>query len=299
MAFQKTGRAVNAAPHLREREILMNEELITTQENDETTMDLSAFQGAPEKLEALKPTLYAFADSEVRQFNLSVPSTLSSAIRIWGSYSEDKPKFLATFTPLGFDAAGVSDFPARTAALWYVDVQLGQVLAPKSGMPGEIVAVAKPLHTKLADAALYLWKSDPELGVVVADIRKGAGYLDMAGDLARYATLFEDHWSKAEGRCEVTLADAASAKSISAVILESLTAKPTGTVDELKDLRCRAAEYLRRGADDIRDAATYVFRKTPTALDRYPSLHKLSYPKGRGQSKPEEPTPEPAPVSIE
>jgi hypothetical protein len=251
----------------------MNENVIVNGQENGTGLDLDAFQGGAEKLVLLKPKLLALIDAEVRQFNLSVPSTLSSAIRIWQSYNEDKAKFSATFTPAGFDAEALADFPLRTASLWYVDVQLGQALNPKTGMPEEIISVAKPLHTKLARAAKYLWESDAVLGPVVADIRQGSGYLDMAGDLTRYAVLFDDHWKDIEGRCDVVQDDTASAKKLSTLMLQSLTATPIGTVDELKDLRNRAGEYLRRGAEDIRDAAEYVFRKDPSAFSRYPSLH--------------------------
>jgi hypothetical protein len=263
----------------------MNENAIVNGQENGTGLDLDAFQGGAEKLVLLKPKLLALIDAEVRQFNLSVPSTLSSAIRIWQSYGEDKAKFSATFTPAGFDAEGLADFPLRTAVLWYVNVQLGQALNPKAGMPEEIISVAKPLHAKLARAALYLWESDNALGPVVRDIRQGSGYLDMAGDLTRYAVLFDDNWKNIEGRCDVVQDDTASAKKLSTLMLQSLTATPFGTIDELKDLRNRAGEYLRRGAEDIRDGASYVFRKNPAAFSRYPSLHKIQYPTTRAASK--------------
>lgn len=245
--------------------------------------DLTAFQGGAEKLVQLKPKLLAMIDAEVRMFNLSVPSTLSSAIRIWQSYQADKERFKETFTSAGFDAEALADFPVRTAVLWYTDVQLGQALNPKIGMPEEILSAAKPLHARMARAAQYLWEADEVLGPVVADIRLGAGYLDMAGDLTRYAVLFEDHWNETTGRCDITLEDIASAKNLSTAMLEALTAAPVGTVAELKELRARAGEYLRRGAAELRAAAEYVFRKDPVALVRYPSLHVS---RGPGRSRP-------------
>jgi hypothetical protein len=51
-------------------------------------------------------------------------------------------------------------------------------------------------------------------------------------------------------------------------MLQSLTATSVGTIDELKD--------LRRGAEDIRDGASYVFRKDPPLLrhkSRQPHRH--------------------------
>ena len=266
----------------------------------ETASGLAEFQGGKEKLEIVMPKLQAMNGSEVRQFNLSVPATTSASIRIWQSYLADKAQFLSTFTPKGFDAEGIEDFPLRTAALWYADVQLGQAINPSGGMPQEIISRAKPMHQKLAKAALYLWSDHETLGPVVADIRQGAGHLDMAGDLTRYAVLFQENWSAAEGNCEVTPSDLNEAKQLSTLMLEALTAAPEGTVSELKDLRARAGEYLRRGADQIRTAAEYIFRDDPTALSRYPSLHQIKYP-SRSRSRPasEEPAPQTDDTAVE
>ena len=77
-------------------------------------------------------------------------------------------------------------------------------------------------------------------------------------------------------------------------MLEALAAIPEGTVSELKDLRARAAEYLRRGADQIRSAAEYLFRDDPSSLSRYPSLYVT-----RGHSRKTAPAAEEAPEAIE
>ena len=69
-------------------------------------------------------------------------------------------------------------------------------------MPEEIISRAKPMHQKLSKAAFYLWADDETRGPVVCDIRQGSGHLDMAGDLTRYATLFLDNLSDAQGRCD-------------------------------------------------------------------------------------------------
>ena len=272
----------------------MNEKLAVIG-SKKSIRDLAAFQGGAEKLVMLKPKLLALIASELRQFNLSVPATLSAAIRIWTSYVEDKKMFADAFTAAGFDAAAVEDFPMRTAVLWYTDTQLGQMLAPRQGLSEEILLQAKPLHAKLARAARYLFEDDARLGPVVADIRQGAGHLDTAGDLNRYAVLFEEHWDLAEGRCDVTLEDLASAKHLSTLILEGLTAAPEGDIAEWKDLRNRAGEYLRRGAEDIRAAAAYLFREDPDALSRYPSLHAPRGPARKHKSESAEEQPQEAP----
>jgi hypothetical protein len=53
-------------------------------------------------------------------------------------------------------------------------------------------------------------------------------------------------------------------------------------VEDVRSLRHRAGEYLRRGIEEVRWAGIYVFRHTPGELDRYPSLFKKR--KKRGSS---------------
>ena len=40
----------------------------------------------------------------------------------------------------------------------------------------------------------------------------------------------------------------------------------------MKRLRYQAAEYLRRGIEEVRAAAGYIFRNNPKQMERYPSL---------------------------
>jgi hypothetical protein len=90
------------------------------------------------------------------------------------------------------------------------------------------------------------------------------------------------NWDDVKNRCDVTESDLKAAGRLSPIMLEGLTAVPAKELNALKDLRSRAGEYLCRGAEDIRDAADYVFRKKPAALSQYPSLY---VPRGPSRSK--------------
>ncbi len=245
------------------------------------------YTGSAEKLAMVREKLDALKAGEVRWFHFNALATVTSSIRVWQSYSADTALFATTFTPLGFDAAALSDFPLRIAAFWYTDIELAQALKPRRSLPKEVVDEAKPLHGKLASAALYLFKNDPTLAPQIALIREGSGYLDTAGDLVRYASLFKSQWESVKNRCDITESDLASAEKLGPVMLEGLTAVPAEELVAKKDLRSRAAEYLCRGADDIRDAAAYVFRKTPAALSRYPSLYSVRGPARKNKENPE------------
>ncbi len=102
--------------------------------------------------------------------------------------------------------------------------------------------------------------------------RSGRGYANHADDLGALASLFSEHWHLADGKCEVKHEDIDRAKTLGADMLESISPTRAEVLDEAKSLRNKAAEHLRRGIDDIRDAAAYVFRKDELRMERYPSL---------------------------
>jgi hypothetical protein len=61
----------------------------------------------------------------------------------------------------------------------------------------------------------------------------------------------------------------------------------------LKELRLRAGEYLRRGIDDIRAAAAFVFSKDEEKLGRYPVIRRTRRRAGdKTEDEPDTPTEE-------
>ncbi|MBN2530389.1 MAG: hypothetical protein JXR76_28635 [Deltaproteobacteria bacterium] len=234
----------------------------------ELTID---FTNSKEKLEALYDTLMAFDKGEVRQFNMSVPAVMPHALKMFKSFTHDRDIFAATFEPAAFNVAAYDDFATRLGALWHADILLNQATAPLASV-AVLIEASKPLYRKLAKSAQYLWGDDESLGKVVASIREGQGHMDQADDLARYAVLFEENWADAEGKCDVTKADVTQAREYSVQILNAMADKTDSSISDLRDLRNRAGEYVRRAVDDIRDAALYVFRKDGDVNDRYPSL---------------------------
>jgi hypothetical protein len=118
----------------------------------------------------------------------------------------------------------------------------------------------------------------PEL----ANIRRGAGTANRAYDLGSLAALFTERWPSAVGRCDVTLAEIARAEELGAEILQWMSPARREAIDDVRSLRHRAAEHLRRGIEAIREAAGYVFRNDPRQLERYPSLFVRSRRKASG-----------------
>jgi hypothetical protein len=228
---------------------------------------------AESALEALEPTLMAIPRSEVRQLKVSVTNAVGIGLAYARAYAEDRPLFESSFTPETFDVSAHDNMAGRAKAFWRADILMRQAINTE-GPFRLLVSEAKPLRQKLMKAARYLWGEDEELGDVVASIRKGQGYANRADDLGSLAALFTEHWDQAEGECGVKLEDIAAAEELGARILEAMSPSKAQVVEDVRSLRHRAGEYLRRGIEEVRWAATYVFRHTPGELERYPSLFK-------------------------
>ena len=230
---------------------------------------------AESALAGLRQAIIAIPKSEVRPLKAATTSAVGIGLAYARAYAEDRALFERTFTIEAFDPLGYDDLADRAKAFWRADIAMRQELSTE-GPVRLLLMEAKPLRLKLMKAATYLWGDDPELSDVVAHIRKGNGYANKADDLGRLASLFAERWSEVEGKCDVNEEDIARAEALGAEILQAMSPSRVEMLDDARGLRNRAAEHLRRGIEDVRDAASYVFRKKPEEMERYPSLFTRS-----------------------
>ncbi len=224
-----------------------------------------------ESLRKVLPRLKALSEEGIRVLKATVAIVVGIGLSVERAFAEDRAAFSATFKPEVFDVAAYDDIGDRARAFWHTDIRLRQA-TDSSGPLQPLLAEAKPLRSKLLKSALYLWEDDPDLGDVVSSIRAGNGNANKADDLGSLATLFAEHWQLVDGQCSVTKQDLVRANELGATILMNISPSQSEEVDALQDLRNRAAEYLRRGIEDIRAGAGFIFRKRQEKMERYPSL---------------------------
>lgn len=229
------------------------------------------FKGSDAQLDMVRSRLMAIDESEISQFNLNVPSTISYAMKLHKAFDSDRSLFESTFTAHGFNPANYDDLPLLVGALWHADIKLNQLRTTSRELP-ELIETCKALYKKLDMAAMYLWNNHEKLSPLVESIRSGKGYLHLVDALARYGMLFSENWDAANGYCNITEADIHQAKDLSARLIVLLADADNDKLSEYRSLRDRAGEVLRRAVSDIRAAAAFVYRNTPDEMDRYPSL---------------------------
>ena len=221
--------------------------------------------------EKLKPVLMEMNEDDVRKMHLNILRAVLNSFKLAHAYRRDRKKFAGRFVKSTFDPEVYDDITERAMALWYADIKVRQSTDPVD--LHVITEKAVPVHSKLLRAANYLWEMDEELGGVVAAIRSGRSRTDMADDILSMVNLFDSRWAYAKNRCDVTEEDLVEARVLGIRIMEALnnTAEETELAAR-QDIRNRAATYLRLGVDDVRAAASYIFRGDPEDMERYPSL---------------------------
>ena len=254
-------------------EDLQDPEIEDDQELDDEVIpetELDA-QEAENTLASLKSVLMAIPAAHVRLLKVSATSAVGVGLAYAQAYAEDRPVFAQAFRTAVFDVFAYDNMSDRAKAFWRADILMRQLLNSEDPLR-MLMIEAKPLRIKLMKAAIYIWGDDPELGDVIATIRSGATNVNKADDLGSLGTLFTEHWDRAQGKCDVTLEDIAEAERLGARILQATISTPTGAAYDVRNLRHRAAEYLRQGIEDVRAAAGYIFRNDEKSRERYPSL---------------------------
>ena len=243
---------------------------------------------AGKAFEKLKPVLEKMDREDVLKMNINLLRAVLNAFKLARAYKKDREQFEGRFVKSTFDPDLYDDITERAMALWYADINVRQSTDPVD--LHIIIDKAIPVHNKLQKAANYLWDEDPELGDVVAAIRRGRSHPDMADDILSMVNLFESRWAYAKDRCDISEEDLVEARVLGIRIMEALNNTAEETVlAARRDIRSRAATWLRMGVDDVRAAASYIFRENPEEMERYPSLFSG---RRRPQSEDEEETEE-------
>lgn len=91
-----------------------------------------------------------------------------------------------------FDHSALSDLEAAAQAALWAQAQLAaaEAAAPGGRLPVDLIDQATELRQLMLAVCEYHFRDDARLAQQVADIRSGAGYLDLAEDLQRLAALY-------------------------------------------------------------------------------------------------------------
>jgi hypothetical protein len=189
-----------------------------------------------------------------------------------------------------FDIARVAQLPEAAWAAWYGAKQAGNVRALMSNakLPAPLVERATELEGRMQRLCEYHLSDHPEIGRVVARLRSGSGYRDLAGDLLGYAELYRtqnDILRRDTKNYRPT--DHGDAVRLAEEILMALgvAAGPEGR--RVNEDLARVWTYLVNVYDDVSKTGLWLMRNEPEAAQRreFPSL----FAAGRAARRPRRP----------
>ncbi len=175
-----------------------------------------------------------------------------------------------------FEHAQIERLHPLALALWHQGNLVNDQKALKSyaKLPAPLAKSATELRNNLFQLVTYHLSHEPEAKAVIASIKSGTGYIDLASDLSRLASLvkqFKEKLSRDPLYYTETCAD--EAQSYSQRILTLLNSTDNNKQANVQ-LYQRLWDILFYYYSDICTAADFLFRRSPLA-DRFSKLGTL------------------------
>lgn len=138
----------------------------------------------------------------------------------------------------------------------------------------ELVSDATGLRVEMLAVVDYALGKDPEVAAIIAGIRSGRGYEDLASDLDQLARLYTAHKDTLQqDRLRYRATDAARARDLDAQITASLDDSRRARIAHWVDQGARITTLLRTSYEEVAATARWLLRASPNLDLRFPSLY--------------------------
>ncbi|MBI5513972.1 MAG: hypothetical protein HY909_09405 [Deltaproteobacteria bacterium] len=255
---------------------------------------------ASQDFDALRPALDALDSQRLRAptFALRDGAVAGLSVAAFALGPVVWPGFEALARAGLFRLELLKDLPRRARALWYARHKVETLLGTRSEVrvPTGIVAEAQRVRERMLKVLGFFFDEGSTVGTLLAHIRRGTGYHDLADDLTALAQLYETHKTRIARLPEQFLpADRDDAQRLATAILSVLADDQGAELRRWTDLQARTVTHFLEAYEEVLDAGRYLLRHDPAAETRFPSVYSL----GRGApakvSPPAAPAPAPTP----
>ncbi len=278
--------------------------LAAAAEHPTTAVKPAAYDPAAAKaaLEILRPHLLAISTDKLTILRLDVRAAALAALGVQAFVTEHTP-LRVRFEKLHqageleiANLAGLKD-AAFVVLLTYAQAEEAGAFATDVKVPSAVVEEAMQVERRMQELLEYRFKKDPQVAPLLAVLRPGTGYRDLAADLIGYAELYERHGKEvAADTTNYRPTDLADARRLAGEILSHLSAAMSPKAREAYELLQRAWTLLLEVYFEVSEAGRWLLRYDPRRDERFPSLFSAGRPgSGRPSKKPkagETPPPE-------
>jgi hypothetical protein len=241
----------------------------------------------------LSPVLASTTPSKTKSLNLKIASTLAYQLHA----EVHQPDAAAQFAKLPselFDRTRISLLLtcAQAASFVYGSQQTAKALknADQARLSKDLVDTATALRLEMITVAGYALSKDTEAAAILAHIRAGKGYEDLASDLDLLARLYTSHKDTLqEDRLRYRAEHAQRARDLDTQITKSLDDSRRERIAHWNDQAARITVLLRSHYEEVVLTARWLLRAAPDLDLRFP----LSLYVSKRNKKPSKPATEP------
>lgn len=226
--------------------------------------------------EALAEALAQTPERRVR--GVALKTAAVRGLRLWRAVqAEDVAARLKLLPEALFAPDAVDKLRAVSLAASHVDGMLRDAKTLEAGeatkLPKALVEEATALRAEMLEVAAYVLGRDAKVSALLADIRKGKGYQDLASDLDRLSRLYEQRAEAlAKDQVRYKPEDATRAARLDADIINALDQDRRERVAHWSAQAAKLTSLLHTTSNEVLDAARFVMRLDPTRDRRFRSL---------------------------
>lgn len=152
-------------------------------------------------------------------------------------------------------------------------------------VPVALVEEAMDVERRMQELLEYRFKKDPEIAPLLAVLRPGTGYRDLAADLLGYAEIYERRTQEvASDTTNYRPTDLADARRLGGEIFAHLSASMSPKARDAYELLRRAWTLLLEVYAEVSETGRWLLRYDPRREERFPSLFAVGRP-GRGKAR--------------
>ena len=223
----------------------------------------------------VRSTLNALPASALIQPNVDLQAAAMAALVLVdrARHGERLARFALLPAAL-FAASTIDDLEQMAHATIHVEVEALREGAATTAVKVDVAVVqqAAEVRDRMLKTAEYNLGDKETVARELAAVRIGSGYLDLANDCTRLASLYAAYKSElAVDKRLYDPADAELAVSLAGAIRAEYRAAAS-RAGAYAELRPRVFTALVRLYGEVRDAALYLFRAEPNVVDEFPAL---------------------------
>ena len=230
-------------------------------------------------LVAFRPRLDEIHAADLLVPRLDIRAAALAALGVYAFVTQVEPlhaRFEKQATIGELDIASIEGLKAAAflVFLTHAQAEAAGAFATDVKVPAELMQEGIEVEARMQELCEYKFKRDTLIAPLLALLRPGSGYRDLAGDLLGYAEIYGMRPEKvATDETNYRATDVADAQRIAGDILAHVAASMTPKAREAHELMRRAWTLLVQTYFEVQEVGKTLLRRDPKRDDWFPSLY--------------------------